>query len=441
MLATFAVARRSLANGLACVLAAGYAYGFVRAQLPQVGSYFLFDAAVVGLYGAQLLRPLAPEERARTNPLLAWLLVLVAWPLVLLLVPQQDPMVRLVGLRGNVFLLPFLLFGARLDRADLDRLATWCAALNLLAFAVALGEFVLGVPAFLPRNAATAVIYASDDLLGYTTLRIPATFTSAHAYGGTMAMSLVLLLPRVLHASAAGRRLLFAAGSLAAALGIFLSAARTPVLILAVLVGAWVILERIRFGTVLNWAVGTGVLIWLVSLEPRLQRFLTLRDTSAIAERIAGSVNMAFFDLVQAYPMGNGLGGGGTSLPYFLRGRLQQPVYMESEFARILLEQGLPGLLLWMGFVVWVLTRVPRGAGSRADLTRCLCWIAAAAFLLTGLIGIGMLTSVPQTVMVLLAAGVACARHVRAPALRAAVAPKRTRPAPLATGIRAGRPA
>jgi hypothetical protein len=36
---------------------------------------------------------------------------------------------------------------------------------------------------------------------------------------------------------------------------------------------------------------------------------------------------------------------------------LRNPVAVENEYARIMLEQGLPGLALWLAFIFWTLTR------------------------------------------------------------------------------------
>lgn len=187
-LAGLLVSRRSLVAGIGTVLTVGYAYGIVRANLTQPASHFIFDAAVLGLYCTQLPRSFVPGSRQLLGPLSVWVAVLIAWPVLLLAIPRQDALVQLVGLRGNVFLVPFLLLGARLTDERAHRLALWCAVLNIVVFLVAAAEYQLGIQPFFPKNAVTAIIYASNDAtgLGYGVHRIPATFSSAHAYGGTM---------------------------------------------------------------------------------------------------------------------------------------------------------------------------------------------------------------------------------------------------------------
>src|SRR5262249_37130083 len=149
----------------------------------------------------------------------------------------QHPLVQLVGLRGNAFLLPFLLIGGWLRPRDLDGLVLWLAGLNLLAFGFAAAEYVLGIPAFFPKNPVTDIIYKSNDIAGYTAYRIPACFVTPHAYAGTMVTTLPWLIgglvqPRI----SLWRRGAIAAGVAAAVLGLFLSGTRISIALLFVLI-------------------------------------------------------------------------------------------------------------------------------------------------------------------------------------------------------------
>jgi hypothetical protein len=78
---------------------------------------------------------------------------------------------------------------------------------------------------------------------------------------------------------------------------------------------------------------------------------------------------------------------------------------MENEYARIMLEQGVPGLALWLAFIVWLLTRaVPRSSEpwyTGRWLARFLCTI----FFVTAPMGIGLLTAIPQTASLLVLCG------------------------------------
>ena len=403
MVGTYAAARRSLGAGLGMLMAVGYVYGIIRANQLDGFSHLLFDSALLGLYAAQLLNQLPVAERLRLDEIRTWMFVLIGWPVALFLVPKQDILVELVGLRGNIFMLPCLLLGARMTRDDLYVLAYWIAALNLAAGALAAVQFVVGIEPFFPRNPVTEIIYRSGDVAGFTAHRIPSFFTSAHAYGGTMATTMPLLIGAWMQKSRYSNSF-FGSAIAVSALGVFVAAARLPVVIMVLVAGTALLSGRVKIGHRVRWVFVVLVVAWLVSGQERLQRFTTLQDPDLVAERITGSVNLSFFDLATRYPLGNGLGGGGTSIPYFLQDRVRNSVFMENEYARIALEQGIPGVLAWTLFLFWLLTRSPP-ADPSWSLARRLMRVAGAASFATGLLGTGLLTAIPGTAVLLLTMG------------------------------------
>jgi len=424
--------RRSLVAGLVAVIGVGYMYGIVRANVPSAFSHFIFDAGVVALYATQLLRPFTTEERERLQPLMPWMALLVGWPALLLLIPLQDPMVQAVGLRAHIFLLPFLVLGARLGRGEMKRLVLWLGVLNLVVFGFAVAEFVLGVEKFYPRNEVTALIYRSRDIEVAGTLggafRIPATFGNASLYGSAMVMTLPLLLGLWVQKSEVSRsqRLFLAVAIAVSALGVFLAAARMNMLVLLVLVLVTMLSGHLGAAGRVAWVGLIGVVAWVISLEERLfQRILTLTPDTLI-ERLSWSVNRALIDYTFSYPFGNGLGGGGSSMPHFLQHLIRNPVGIENQYATILLEQGIIGVFLWIAFIAWALTRrtTPRGDGWL--LGRRLLWFAIGGYFAQGLIGIGLLTAVPFSALFLMGLGWIV---VRQPAPGAARAPE-PRPEP-----------
>jgi hypothetical protein len=405
LVASYAAARRSLVRGLAVVLTVGYAYGIVRANRLDGYSHLLFDAALLGLYAGRLFAPMSLADRARTDELRTWLIVLMGWPVLLFFVPRQDLLVELVGLRGNIFMLPCLLLGARLSRDEMYSLAGWLAVLNIGAAGVAAAQFVLGIEPFFPRNPVTEIIYRSGDIAGFTAHRIPSSFTSAHAYAGTMVTSLPILIGAWMQPSPARWvHWMFGTAITASALAVFTTGARLPVVLLLVVASIALLSGRVQIRYKLRWLAVAAMVAWAVSGEERLQRFLTLQDTEYVAERIAGSVDLDFMDLARTYPLGNGLGGGGTSIPYFLQSRVRNSVAMENEYARIVLEQGIPGLCAWILFLAWVFTRNQPAYPSWA-LSRRLMRAGGAAAFASGMLGIGLLTSIPSTALLLLTAG------------------------------------
>lgn len=396
--------RRSLGIGLIALLSFGYFYGIVRANLLSTTTYFMFDAALIGLYVSQKWTGREPTQSGRI--LRVWLLLLILWPVLLLLLPFQPLLVSLVGLRSIVFFLPMFLLGSRLRQRDLYQLAGGLACLNLIALGFALAEYFLGVPRFYPLNVVTQLIYNSSDVTGGF-LRIPATFSSAHAFGGMMVYSIPYLIGAWDQAPTHRLRMLTLSGAAAAFFGVLLCAARSDFLLSAALVAVAIWNGRMKTSRRAVFAI-LILLIMVVALRnQRLQRFKTLSDTDSVETRIAGSVNRGFFEILVEYPMGNGLGGGGTNMPSFLQGQVRSPIGMENEYAHILGEQGVIGLVLWVSFIAWfLLSGTKRALAKGAWATsRRLIWGLSVVGLGSGMIGTGLLASIPGTAVFLLGLG------------------------------------
>lgn len=404
---TYAAGRRSLVSGLLCIATIGYLYGIVRANFPTTFSHFIFDAGVVALYLTQLWSPSTPWQEARLRALKGWLLVLCAWPVMLMFVPTQDPLIQLVGLRGSIFLLPFLLFGARLTSEQWRKVALGIAVLNTAVFGVAVAEFFIGVPRFFPRNAVTEIIYKSNDVLStWDVYRIPGTFSSAHAYAGTMVITMPLLLGAWIREKTWGaRRAILLVAILASIFGVLMTAVRSHLLVLVIGMLVFLLFAQMRPALRLTFVMALAGVGWVIAQEARFQRFMTLADTEQVSGRIAGSVNSSLMGAIVQYPLGNGLGGGGTSMPYFLAQRLRHPVVIENEYGRIILEQGLPGLAIWLAFIVWLLTRFSSPKHDTWRAGRRIAWVTTAAYFGTGMLGLGLLTSIPFSAMLLLYGG------------------------------------
>lgn len=405
----FMAGRKSLVAGLAATLSVGYAYGILRAQLEQAAAHFIFDAAVLGLYCAQWRQLAYLPKAIKALKLQRWMLLLTIWPAILLLVPVQDILVELVGLRGHIFFLPFILIGARITDEERYQFALWLAALNLAAFGFAVAEYFWGVTTFYPyREGVTTLVYMSKDLAGYTAHRIPATFGNAHAYAGTMVMTIPILFGAWISKHRSIWQSYLLAIALAASItGIFMAAARTHALALFVMLAVVTISGQMKLATQLGWVAILIAIGWAVSSEERLQRFTTLQDSQAVSVRVYGSLNEGFLKRALHYPMGNGLGGGGTSLPYFLQDKVKAPTVgiMENEYARIMLEQGVPGLCIWIAFLAWLFTRRFKQQKSSWSLGRRLAWFTCAFYFANGLVGTGLLTSIPQTGLMLFLVG------------------------------------
>jgi hypothetical protein len=399
--------RVSIAAGLGSVVSVGYLYGIIRANYLDSATYFVFDSATVGFYLSLLSGLPSRAHDDALRPLRGWTMALLGWTVFMFLMPIQHPLIQLVGLRGNAFLLPLLLMGGWLRWQDARQLSLWLAVLNHIAFAFALAEYVIGVPAFFPRNQVTELIYRSTDVAG-TAFRIPACFANAHSYGGTMVATLPWLIGAWTQPRLPGwHRALLGSGIALALAGVFMSAARSIMIQLAVVILLTTLSGKLRGGLLFGWLIVLGVVGYVVSGEERLQRFLTLGDTEHVMTRLEGSVNLNFVELLVAYPLGNGMGAGGTSIPYFLQHLLRDPVGLENEYSRILLEQGVPGLLLWLAFIVWCIGQRPNDPRDAWLFGKRLLWAFGLASFATAAIGIGLMTAIPQSALFLLGMGFA----------------------------------
>ncbi len=402
------LASRSIGHGVGAVLLVGYTYGITRANVVDNACHFLFDSAVLGLYSARLRQRWSAAAIARSREIMPWFTLLVMWPLLVFLIPQRHFLIQLVGLRAAIFFLPFVMIGARIEREDLDDMAWWMTRLNLLVFVVALGEYFLGIERFFPKNAMTELIYRSTDAGGKFAHRIPATFSGSHSYAGTMVATLPFLLTRWQSAPSRAEKLLVSASMVATALGIFMAAARLPVVLLF---GELAFIASrtnvpVKFKMALA-VVGTIVSIFVAQSE-RFQRFLTLRNTEYVADRVSWSVNMSFFDMILAHPFGAGLGSAvGTSVPYFLQSyQTSPPVGMENEYGRITVEQSLVGLAIWLYFIVKTLARTGKAVAPQWMLATQLMKAYIALMWTSAFIGTGTLMSIPQTALMLVQMGI-----------------------------------
>jgi hypothetical protein len=401
---SYLAGRRSLGYGLIAALTVGYFYGIARANLLTQFSHFMFDASLVGLFLSQRWGP-SPGEAGSTRAVRLWLLALIGWPILVSLMPFQPLLVSIVGLRGNTFFLPMLLLGSRLKERDLLRLAVGIAILNFVALGFAFAEYVSGVQKFYPRSPVTAIIYASNDA-GEGFLRIPAIFVNAHAFGGTMVSTLPYLIGAWSLATSYRQRwlMLFAIGC--SLLGILMSATRLNFIIGSGMILVTLFTSRMKAKSKVIFVLLVIGLGMVAISNVRFQRFMTLTDTDFVKQRIAGSVNRGFWEILVEHPMGNGVGGGGTSIPYFLEGQVRNPIGLESEYARILCELGVIGLVLWLSFLIWFISRGPIAfAKVNWQTARRLAWCLCILGWGSGLTGIGVLTSIPGTMIFLLSLG------------------------------------
>ena len=400
---------RSLGLGMVAVLTVGYFHGVIRANYLGIATTFMFDAAIFGLYLGFFIGRSRDAGGIWRTAAGQWTLALIAWPVLLTLIPVNHFLVQAVALRATVWFLPVMLVATRLRADDLTVIARGLAVLNLLALGGGLYIYRNGVESLYPDNAVTQMIYRSNDVAGYQFRRVPSFFLSSHAYGGAMLVSLPFLLGVVFgRRSLTVDRILTTLGTFAAIGGIMLCAARVPAVqfVLAAFV-AWFV-SKLHPGVGIVAAVVMSAVVAIALDNERLQRVLSLADTEMVSDRLQVSANETFLELMVDYPAGAGMGSSyGTSIPFFLARYAPRAIGLENEYSRIMVDQGLVGLGLWLAFLVWMLHRpppvrfrVPWGLGV------VMMYALVLVIWCTAFTGAGTLSAVPASVLLLVQMGV-----------------------------------
>ena len=237
----------------------------------------------------------------------------------------------------------------------------------------------------------TMVVYVALNIGKDVAYRIPSTFVSAAVYGAAMVLSIPLLIEALVQIPRRGWQtwLLIAALGVSV-VGVFMAASRSQALILGFL--GLVLFLRGRLNGIhwLTVAVVAVTVGWVVMNNPRMQRFTSLQDTNYDQKRISKSVTPELLEHVMEQPMGYGLGSAGTSIPYFLQSELIDPIFVENEYGWIALEQGIPGLVMWIAFLSWLFASAYSRKGERWNSGRAMAWYACAAYFGTAFIGTGV---------------------------------------------------
>jgi hypothetical protein len=386
---TFLVTTRSLGWGIATAIAVGHLHGPVKANYSSIYTLFMYDSGMAGLYLSFLLNAQRYTRRRYPAGLAGWCQALIAWPTHMALIPVNDPYTQAQAWRMTVWYLPIALIACQCSRSDILNLGRSLAILNLISLSVGIYLYQYGVAALYPLNEATILIYQSADIAGGN-YRIPANFIASGIYGSVMYTSLPLLIGLIFRFSVASFDWwLMMLGIVAAAGGVILCGTRSPIVATVLLLTlAWAVsgfsAKLVSFGAVL---IAGG--IWMILSNERFQRIFTLDSTEAVTGRMYGSLNESFIELILKYPTGAGMG---------------TPVGGENEYARIVADQGIVGLALWLGFIIWLVIRTP-SRQQRKNILLVMVYCNILATFGTAFIGVGAFASIPGSSMFLLQIG------------------------------------
>ena len=245
-----------------------------------------------------------------------------------------------------------------------------------------------------------------------------------------MVSSMPFIINRLFNSkSGNNEKLWMLAGLVAACIGVAICGSRAPIVAgVMIIIVAWIFSGfSVRVGMPI--VVGFVAVTALIFSNERFQRITSLAEQNVVAHRFKGSVNETFFGLLFEYPFGAGMGSSvGTSIPYFLQTRAPKPIGLESEYSRILIDQGWIGLLLWLLFIFWLHVPWPRTQGSRSAFHFGTIMIYAGSLTTwaTATLGAGVLSAVPGSAILLINMGIIVARREEFSAMRRM--PARRRP-------------
>jgi len=371
------------------------------------------DGLIFAVGLGALLRHLAQTRHTKLPPLYGWVLGFVLIVLLEALNPNTSGTLKILGgFRQQLEWVPFFFFGYLLIRSR-DRLRKLFIVLALIAAANAVvsayqarlsphqlaawgpgySEKVLGA------NGISGTTFASG---GSGRVR-PLGLGSDIGFGGAVG---VIALPGALVLLATARprkRWLYVLLCLAALLGVGVSLSRTDVLGAVVTLVAFAALS---FSVGRRVAKPLAALIVILLLTIPLATVVTSTEGSAIFSRyssIAGtqaassstgykSVSLAQIPIdIGAAPFGFGLGTAGAASSFGGRTTVTLEGHgfsSETEFNFIMNELGLPGLLLWVSFSVYLGLLVVRRLGRVEDVESRLS-LAAVFSVLAGLTVMG----------------------------------------------------
>jgi O-antigen ligase len=86
-------------------------------------------------------------------------------------------------------------------------------------------------------------------------------------------------------------------------------------------------------------------------------------------------------------------------------GLVRNPIAVENEYARILLEQGIIGLLIWIAFISWIVFNSKAFLRTKWSVSRRLSFALVIVYFGASNIGIGMLTAIPGSFIFFLLIG------------------------------------
>jgi hypothetical protein len=335
----------------------------------STATVLLYEFQIVGIYLVFLVRALRSPARYGP-PSVIWLaLPFVVW--VALLVPysitQNGVILTILGLRTYLLPLPLVWIGYRsfTGRKAFENVAVILMLETVLSAAVAAAQLA-------SQSSVSGTVF--DVPLGYSlagVIRPPGTFSWSGHYGMFLLFAVPFAIGLLGMNVVFWKRLCCLAGLMGATVGLMVNTQRAAIVILAVVLPLITVMARRRqaflkmsvAAAVILVAGGIGTRVAGTVFEERINSIaLDLRNTLVV-------IPVARFQGALETPMlGGGLGiaspGSGRLIPSSGMGTAPRPLDSikpsESFTAALVYQAGLPGLVLFLGFMVALLVHSVR---------------------------------------------------------------------------------
>jgi hypothetical protein len=330
----------------------------------STATVLLYEFQIVGIYLIFLVRALRSPDVWGPPPVVWLALPFVAWALLLLpySVSQNGFLLTVLGLRTYLLPFPLVWVGYRTftDRKGLENVAAILMLQTVLSAAVAAVQLN-------SQSSLSGTVFQVP--LGYSlagVIRPPGTFSWSGHYGMFLLFALPFAIGLLGMNVTFWKRLVFFAGLIGATVGLMVNTQRAAIVILAVILPLIAVMAR-RRQVYLKLAVAIGIILAGGTIGIRVagpvfqERIdsiaLDLNTTLAVIplERLSGALETPVF--------GGGLGiaspGSGRLAPASGMGTaprsLDSVKPSESFTAALVYQSGIPGLLLFYGFVAGLL--------------------------------------------------------------------------------------
>jgi hypothetical protein len=363
------------------------------------------DVLIFAVAIGMLVRMSVSRQSVKMPPLSGWVIAFVGAVVVQAFNPQTASILKVLGgFRQQLEWIPFFFFGYTLLRSKAS-----FRKLFLVFGVIALANGVVGVyqsrlspgqlgswgPGYNARINGTGGVSGRTYVVEGVARPRPPALGSDSGFGGGIG---ILALPGLIALLSTGQlrrrwiAMLFCAGAL---LGIATAASRSSVIIAVIALLSYAGLSliaglkvtRLFAGLLAAMALSVGVGAFLIAEEGNgiFKRQETVTSISS-AENSGASTKVEhigqIFNDIKGAPFGIGLGTGGSAGGFGGKQKVQiegQGASGEGALNLVVIETGLPGLLLWIGLSVSVMSLVVRRLRSVADIELRTYLVAAFA--------------------------------------------------------------